>query len=69
MYFKVKPTPRPDLYDISRANAHVVSVKNFWTNDTWLKMKEIDKFLFPYVMDIFKGKYAKVANSKFNFID
>lgn len=30
-----------------------------WQNDTWVQKNKADKFLFPYIRDIFKGKFEK----------
>ena len=37
-----------------------------WQNDTWVQKYMADKFLFPYIRDIFKGKiiFFSASNPK-----
>ena len=55
---KVNPTSREDLLDFSFANPVHASEyeRNLYMNHKWVKYKNMDKFIFPYVLDIFKGK-------------
>ena len=61
IYIQIKPTPRKDLLDLSFAS--FFHKNNQWSNNTWLEKNEIDKYLLPYVLDIFKGNYDQVLKS------
>ena len=65
IYIQIKPTPRKDLLDLSFAFPIFSNKKNQWSNNTWLENNEMDKYLLPYVLDIFKGNYDQVLKNNF----
>ena len=46
-----------DIYDVSGINHNVITRETkYWQNNTWVMDRRADKFLFPYVRDIYRGK-------------
>ena len=64
--FKIEPIANKDILDISiRSDDSTYRKVRYWHNNTWVIEKQADKYLFPYVRDIYRGIY--LLSSKENY--
>ena len=52
--FKIEPMENMDIFDVS-LGIKSPPIYRQWQNNTWVIDRKADKFLFPYVMDIYRG--------------